>query len=74
MEIKAIRTEADYVAALEQVSALIDLDPASDLKVAADETGLPVSEFPSSNPFRQAEILDEEFFPDVSIEPKMKGL
>ena len=30
MEIKAIRTEADYIAALREVSALIDLDPASD--------------------------------------------
>jgi HTH-type transcriptional regulator/antitoxin HigA len=29
MEIKAIRTEADYLAALRAVSALIDLDPAS---------------------------------------------
>jgi HTH-type transcriptional regulator/antitoxin HigA len=27
MEIKAIRTEADYLAALREVSALIDLDP-----------------------------------------------
>ena len=30
MEIKAIRTEADYIAALREVSALINLDPASD--------------------------------------------
>ena len=30
MDIKAIRTEADYLAALELVSALIDLDPAPD--------------------------------------------
>lgn len=30
MEIKAIRTEADYLAALSEVSALIDLDPAAD--------------------------------------------
>ena len=30
MEIKAIRTEADYLAALREVSALIDLDPAVD--------------------------------------------
>ena len=30
MEIKAIRTEADYRAALQEVSALIDLDPAVD--------------------------------------------
>ena len=30
MEIKAIRTEADYLAALREVSALIDLDPATD--------------------------------------------
>jgi HTH-type transcriptional regulator/antitoxin HigA len=30
MEIKAIRTEADYLAALREVSALIDLDPAAD--------------------------------------------
>jgi HTH-type transcriptional regulator/antitoxin HigA len=30
MEIKALRTEADYLAALREVSALIDLDPASD--------------------------------------------
>jgi HTH-type transcriptional regulator/antitoxin HigA len=30
MEIKAIRTEKDYLAALREVSALIDLDPASD--------------------------------------------
>ena len=29
MEIKAIRTEADYLAALREVSALIDLDPPS---------------------------------------------
>jgi HTH-type transcriptional regulator/antitoxin HigA len=28
MEIKAIRTEADYLIALQEVSALIDLDPA----------------------------------------------
>ncbi|RFO97351.1 transcriptional regulator [Rhodoferax lacus] len=27
MEIRAIRTEADYLAALQEVSALIDLDP-----------------------------------------------
>lgn len=30
MEIKAIPTEADYRAALQEVSALIDLDPAVD--------------------------------------------
>ena len=30
MEIKAIRTEADYRAALQEVSALIDLDPEAD--------------------------------------------
>ncbi len=30
MEIKAIRTEADYFAVLKEVSALIDLDPATD--------------------------------------------
>lgn len=30
MEIKAIRTEADYLAALQEVSALIDVDPAPD--------------------------------------------
>lgn len=30
MEIKAIRTEADYFAALGEVSALIDLDPEAD--------------------------------------------
>ena len=30
MEIKAIRTQADYLAALQEVSALIDLDPALD--------------------------------------------
>jgi HTH-type transcriptional regulator/antitoxin HigA len=30
MEIKAIRTEVDYLAALRDVSALIDLDPAAD--------------------------------------------
>ena len=30
MEIKAIRTEADYLAALREVSDLIDLDPAID--------------------------------------------
>lgn len=30
MEIKAIRTEADYLIALQEVSALIDLDPAAD--------------------------------------------
>ena len=30
MEVKAIRTEADYLAALREVSALIDLDPAAD--------------------------------------------
>lgn len=30
MEIQAIRTEADYLAALAQVSVLIDLDPALD--------------------------------------------
>jgi len=30
LEIKAIRTEADYFAVLEEVSALIDLDPATD--------------------------------------------
>lgn len=27
MEIKAIRTEADYLAALSEISALIDIDP-----------------------------------------------
>ena len=30
MEIKAIRTETDYLAALREVSALIDLDPSAD--------------------------------------------
>lgn len=30
MEIKAIRTEADYLAALRVVSALVDLDPEAD--------------------------------------------
>ena len=30
MEIKAIRTEADYLATLQEVSALIDLDPSPD--------------------------------------------
>jgi len=30
MEIKAIRTEADYLGTLREVSALIDLDPAAD--------------------------------------------
>jgi HTH-type transcriptional regulator/antitoxin HigA len=30
MEVKAIRTEADYLAALREVSALIDIDPAAD--------------------------------------------
>ena len=30
MEIKAIRSEPDYLAALREVSALIDLDPAAD--------------------------------------------
>jgi HTH-type transcriptional regulator/antitoxin HigA len=30
MEIKAIRTEVDYLAALQEVSTLIDLDPAVD--------------------------------------------
>jgi len=30
MEIKAIRTEQDYLAALREVSALIDLDPSPD--------------------------------------------
>jgi HTH-type transcriptional regulator / antitoxin HigA len=30
MEIKAIRTEADYLIALQEVSALIDPDPAAD--------------------------------------------
>ena len=30
MEIKAIRTEADYLAALREVSGLIDLDPAAE--------------------------------------------
>ena len=30
MEIKAIRTEADYLTALQEVSALIDIDPAAD--------------------------------------------
>ena len=30
MEIKAIRTEADYLAALQVLSALIDIDPAAD--------------------------------------------
>ncbi len=30
MEIKAIRTEADYLAALQEVSTLIDVDPAAD--------------------------------------------
>jgi HTH-type transcriptional regulator/antitoxin HigA len=30
MEIKAIRTDVDYLAALQEVSALIDIDPAAD--------------------------------------------
>ncbi len=30
MEIKAIRTEADYLAALQELSVLIDLDPSAD--------------------------------------------
>jgi HTH-type transcriptional regulator / antitoxin HigA len=30
IEIKAIRTEADYLAALRDVSALIDLDPSAE--------------------------------------------
>jgi HTH-type transcriptional regulator/antitoxin HigA len=30
MEIKAIRNEADYLSALQEVSALIDLDPSAD--------------------------------------------
>ena len=30
MEIKAIRTEADYLAALSEVSGLIDIDPAAE--------------------------------------------
>jgi HTH-type transcriptional regulator/antitoxin HigA len=30
MEIKAIRNEADYLSALQEVSALIDLDPGAD--------------------------------------------
>ena len=30
MEIRAIRTETDYLVALQEVSALIDLDPAAD--------------------------------------------
>lgn len=30
MEIKAIRTEQDYLAALREVSALIDIDPSPD--------------------------------------------
>lgn len=30
MEIKAIRSEADYLAALQEVSVLVDLDPAPD--------------------------------------------
>lgn len=30
MEIRAIRTESDYLAALQDVSALIDLDPVAD--------------------------------------------
>ena len=30
MDIKAIRTEADYLAALQEVSVLIDLDPFED--------------------------------------------
>jgi HTH-type transcriptional regulator/antitoxin HigA len=30
MEVIAIRTEADYLAALHEVSALIDIDPAAD--------------------------------------------
>jgi HTH-type transcriptional regulator/antitoxin HigA len=30
MEIKALRTEADYLSALREVSALIDLDPTAD--------------------------------------------
>lgn len=29
MEIKAIRTEADYLAALQELSLLIDLDPSA---------------------------------------------
>ena len=31
MEIKAIRTEADYLASLQEVSTLIDIYPAADL-------------------------------------------
>ena len=30
MEIKAVQTEADYLAALQEISALIDLDPTAD--------------------------------------------
>jgi hypothetical protein len=30
MEIKAIRTEEDYLATLREVSALIDMDPSAD--------------------------------------------
>jgi len=30
MEVKAIRTEADYLAALQEVSALVDMDPPAD--------------------------------------------
>jgi len=30
MEVRAIRTEADYLAALQEVSRLIDLDPSMD--------------------------------------------
>jgi len=40
------------------------------IKDAADETGLPVNEFPDGNPFTQAEILDEDFLPVAVIEEK----
>jgi hypothetical protein len=30
---------------------------------AADETGLPLAQFPSSCPYTVEELLDEEFFP-----------
>jgi predicted DNA-binding ribbon-helix-helix protein len=40
------------------------------IKDAADETGLPVNELPSGNPFTQAEILDEDFLPVAVIVEK----
>lgn len=37
------------------------------VKLAADETGLPVSAFPAECPFSAEQVLDEEFWPDAVV-------